>query len=77
MLAAELDHRIPGLSQSFASARPFRHVVIDGFLDDAFAHRLLAEFPPFDAQRALNEMGEVGGKAVVDGLVTAVYLHYK
>ncbi|MCB1553580.1 MAG: 2OG-Fe(II) oxygenase [Xanthomonadales bacterium] len=66
MLAAELDHRIPGLSQSFASARPFRHVVIDGFLDDAFAHRLLAEFPPFDAQRALNEMGEVGGKAVVE-----------
>jgi hypothetical protein len=52
----------------FQSAQPFRHVVIDDFLEPAFAARLLDEFPPFDAARARNEAGEIGGKAVVEGI---------
>jgi len=49
---------------AFASAQPFRHISIDGFLDDDLAQRMLAEFPSFEDKYALNEMGEVGGKAV-------------
>lgn len=51
-------------AQAFREARPFRHVVIDGFFEPAVAERLLQAFPGFDARYALNEMGQVGGKAV-------------
>ena len=50
--------------QCFAEAEPFRHVVIDGFLEQGLASDLLREFPKFDAAQAMNEFGEVGGKAV-------------
>lgn len=52
------------LARRFASAQPFRHVVIDGFLEPEFCQRLLADFPRFEDRFALNEMGQVGGKAV-------------
>jgi len=52
------------LSRQFASASPFRHVVIDDFLDEEFARSLLGNFPVFDESLAINENGEVGGKAV-------------
>lgn len=51
------------LQKQFSEARPFRHVVIDHFFDTAFCQRLLAEFPAFDKRAAMNENGEVGGKA--------------
>ena len=54
------------LAEQFQAARPFRHLVADGFLEPAFAQQLLAGFPPFEAKRALNEAGEVGRKAVVE-----------
>ena len=56
------------IHSAFANARPFRHVVIDGFLDDAHAREMLEQFPGFDRRFALNEMGEVGGKAVRTGV---------
>ena len=49
---------------SFMNAAPFRHGMIEGFFEPAFAERLLEEFPSFDPKLALNEMGELGGKAV-------------
>jgi hypothetical protein len=52
------------LCRQFASARPFRHVAIDNFLDADFARSLLDGFPAFDENLAVNENGEVGGKAV-------------
>ncbi len=58
--------RLPELAAQFQRREPFRHVVIDDFLDRAAADRLLAEFPAFDAKFALNEHGEVGQKAVVE-----------
>ena len=48
---------------AFVSADPFRHVVIDDFLDPAAANGLLTDFPSFEDRYALNETGEVGGKA--------------
>ena len=54
------------LAERFQQAQPFRHVVIDDFLEPPLAARLLAEFPAFDPKLALNENGEVGGKAVFE-----------
>ena len=51
-------------AQAFHSAKPFRHVVIDSFFDPALCQRLLEQFPQFEDRYALNEVGELGGKAV-------------
>jgi hypothetical protein len=56
--------RVDEFAQRFASALPFRHVEMTGFLRRDLCERLLAEFPRFEDRHALNEMGEVGGKAV-------------
>ncbi len=45
----------------FEQAQPFRHVVLEPFLDEAFCRRLIAEFPAFDQRRAINERGAAGG----------------
>jgi Rps23 Pro-64 3,4-dihydroxylase Tpa1-like proline 4-hydroxylase len=58
-VVAAADH----LHQQFDQAQPFRHVVVDHFLDERFCRRLLDEFPAFDTRAALNENGEIGGKA--------------
>ena len=58
------------LHKQFVSARPFRHIAIDDFLDDAFAHALLDAFPAFDEKLAINENGVVGGKAVHEKIAT-------
>lgn len=52
------------LRKQFKCAQPFRHIVIDDFLDPAFAQSLLDDFPAFDERLAINENGEIGGKAV-------------
>jgi 2-oxoglutarate-Fe(II)-dependent oxygenase superfamily protein len=60
-LQAAAAHR-----QSFEHAKPFRHVVIDGFLDDACCEALLRDFPAFSDRYARDEHGGVGRKAVVE-----------
>ncbi|MEQ1883570.1 MAG: 2OG-Fe(II) oxygenase [Bryobacteraceae bacterium] len=57
---AEADH----YRQAFVSAKPFKHWMIDDFFEPAFAEQLLEQFPSFDPKLALNELGEVRGKAV-------------
>lgn len=57
---ANLDHH----AAAFAAAQPFRHAVIDEFLQPESAEALLKQFPGFDTRYALNEIGAVGGKAV-------------
>ena len=49
------------LAAEFQVAQPFRHVVIDGLLPPDACRALIAEFPEFSEQRALNEHGEVTG----------------
>lgn len=67
-LHAGLPGRIDELAREFASARPFPHVIIEPFLDPAFCDQLMAEFPEFNRDKALNEMGEPAGKAVFSDL---------
>lgn len=58
------------LNREFISAKPFRHIAIDNFLDMDFARALLDAFPAFDEKLAVNENGEVGGKAVHQKIAT-------
>jgi 2OG-Fe(II) oxygenase superfamily len=51
-------------AEKFAAAKPFKYVVIEDFLDRALCQRMLDDFPRFEDRYALNEMGEVGRKAV-------------
>jgi Rps23 Pro-64 3,4-dihydroxylase Tpa1-like proline 4-hydroxylase len=56
------------LTQRFRAAQPFRHVVIDRFLDDEFCRELMHQFPSFDQSRAVNEHGEIGRKSAIPDL---------
>jgi len=60
--------RVDELSQAFLAAKPFRYVVIEPFLEAGFCAELMAQFPRFDRTKALNETGEVAGKAVFSNL---------
>lgn len=52
------------LAERFATARPFKHVAIDGFFTEDAARTLADSFPAFDEKLAMNENGVVGAKAV-------------
>lgn len=52
----------------FQQAKPFRHVALDDFLEPSVAESMLADFPPFDERKAMNELGLVGRKAVVESV---------
>lgn len=56
------------LRRRFRSAQPFPHLILDGFLDQAWCRDLIDRFPPFDPGQAINERGEVGRKAVFPNL---------
>jgi Rps23 Pro-64 3,4-dihydroxylase Tpa1-like proline 4-hydroxylase len=49
---------------AFATAQPFRHVVIEPFLEEAELRDLTAEFPSFESGESKNERGETGRKSV-------------
>ena len=60
--------RIPHYRDAFASAQPFRHVVIDNFLDEGYARELLGAFPSFERGNSVGDDGAPGGKSTVDRL---------
>ena len=66
MIRASVLENALDIQHRFQEAKPFRHVAIDGFLEDDACEALLRDFPPFDKRKAINEMGEVGRKAVVE-----------
>lgn len=57
-----------GIAQSFATATPFKHVIIDNFFEPRFAAALLQSFPAFDQSKAIDEYGGKSRKAVVESL---------
>ena len=56
------------LRESFERATPFPYFQIDDFLEADQCAELLAAFPLFEEKRALNEFGELGGKAAQEKL---------
>jgi len=60
----------------FQTATPFRHLCVEDFLEPEFVAQALADFPVFDTRKAINEFGEVGGKAVVED-IAAISPFYK
>lgn len=76
MIRADVLEDASSIRQRFQEATPFRHVLIEDFLEPAAAESLLAEFPAFDHRRAINEHGTVGRKAVFER-VTAISPFYR
>ena len=64
MIADQTLAAVPAAAERFQQREPFRHVVIDGFLQPDIAEALLAEFPEFNPALAINEDGKVGSKSV-------------
>jgi 2OG-Fe(II) oxygenase superfamily len=64
MIRPEVMQEASEHARAFRDAQPFKYVVLDGFLEPMVSRRLLDEFPSFEDRHALNEMGQVGGKAV-------------
>ncbi|QWT19957.1 2OG-Fe(II) oxygenase [Bacillus sp. NP157] len=60
--------RTDDLATRFAMAQPFRHLVIDDFLDRVFVDALLAEFPAFERGNYIGDDGRPGGKSTVDAM---------
>ncbi|HET9748962.1 MAG TPA: 2OG-Fe(II) oxygenase [Casimicrobiaceae bacterium] len=66
MISAATLASLDTLRASFQDAKPFRHVVVEGFLEPSACEALLRDFPPFDERYARDEHGGVGRKAVVE-----------
>jgi Rps23 Pro-64 3,4-dihydroxylase Tpa1-like proline 4-hydroxylase len=66
LLHPDVRHHVDDLERRFAAAQPFRHVVIDHFLDPQFCAELMTQFPPFAVGDARNERGEEAGKSVIN-----------
>jgi hypothetical protein len=60
--------RIPEFRKDYQEARPFPHFVVENFLDEPFSRKLFREFPSFDRDKATDEHGRTGGKAVREDL---------
>src|SRR4051812_34211606 len=68
MISRSVIARAESFWTAFQTAMPFKHVCIDDFFTDEAAEIALRDFPAFDSQYALNEFGEVGGKAVISDI---------
>jgi hypothetical protein len=68
LLSPKVLAQASSLRRSFETAEPFRHLVVDDFLNANYCQELLGQFPGFDRQHALNEFGEAGRKAVFQEL---------
>lgn len=68
LLHPSVVDRVIEARDRFAAAQPFRHVVIDQFLEPSFCRQLMTQFPAFDASHAVTERGQPGRKAVIGDL---------
>jgi hypothetical protein len=69
ILDPALSASADALRARFVAAHPFPHLVMDDFLDRAFADALAAEFPAFEDGNAVGDDGLPGGKSTVDRIV--------
>jgi hypothetical protein len=61
-----VSRQADALAARFAQAQPFRHVVVDGFLDAGLADALLAQFPDFARGNSVSEDGRPGDKSTFE-----------
>ena len=64
------------LAREFATASPFKHIVIDNFLTESFAAQLLAEFPAFERGNSVGDDGTPSNKSVLEN-ITAIGPAYR
>ena len=64
MISKDILVNAKAIQADFQAASPFKHSYLSDFLDPEIAETLLRDFPAFDRDKALNEYGEVGRKAV-------------
>jgi Rps23 Pro-64 3,4-dihydroxylase Tpa1-like proline 4-hydroxylase len=57
---------VDALAARFRARDPFRHVIIDDFLDADFCTALLEQFPSFETGNTRNEAGETGNKSTIE-----------
>ena len=55
MISKEVISKIENINNDFENAKPFKHVVIDNFLQEDFIEKLCDDFPPFNKEKAINE----------------------
>ena len=60
IISEEVLSRVEALHEQFRGAKPFPHVVIDGFLRPELCQSLIESFPAYDEQKFLNEWNERG-----------------
>ena len=63
-ISAPIREAVDKNRETFVSAWPFKHVVIEDFFEPAFAEQLLEEFPSFNKDLSINESGHTSGKSV-------------
>ena len=66
MIASPILETAADIRQRFQTATPFKHVVLDDFLERDKCDALLKDFPAFDEKNATDERGRTGRKAVVE-----------
>ncbi|MEQ1609836.1 MAG: hypothetical protein ABL956_12835 [Hyphomonadaceae bacterium] len=67
--------RIPEFARQFREAKPFRHIVIDNFLDPSVAGRMLGDCPSVsDPSKLVNAFGDPNAKNAVDQVVQVVQI---
>lgn len=66
LVSAHVLANADALRARFSGATPFRHAVIEDFLEPSFVQALLAEFPAFECGNFRNEDGVDGGKSTVE-----------
>jgi hypothetical protein len=64
----ELVDQAAVLRERFEAAQPFKHIVVDRFLDETFCQDLIHQFPAFDSSHSLNERGEKSRKSAIPDL---------
>ena len=66
MISKQTISNAAEIQRAFQEARPFRNAQIDNFLEPEICEQLLRDFPSFDKKKAIDELGNVGGKAVIE-----------
>ena len=79
LLQPNFRGRAGDLARDFAAAQPFRHIVVDDFLNPQFCQRLIEEFPAFDVRKAINELDVAERKAAVPQIlrISAAYKEFR